>query len=456
MKKRVFDAIVIGAGSGLHISSIAAEKGLKVAVIDEGPFGGTCLNRGCIPSKMLIHVADVLEAIRKAQVFGITAKATNVDWKAIQKRVWNVVDGEAKSIELANKHLRNVKVYRKRASFVGHKLLKVGNEYLAAEKIFICAGTRPSLPPFSGLKRVKHETSDTVMRLRERPKSMIILGGGYIAAELGHFFSSLGTRVALINRSGMLVRNEDEEIAVAFTEIVKKKYTVLLNTNVVSVVKRGKGIVVAAEHGGKKKAIVADVLLVATGRRPNTDTLAVEKTGVKVTEDGFVQVNNSMETNVPGIWAIGDIAGKYLFKHSANLEADVCAYNAFHPETKMKVNYLAMPHAVFASPQIAGVGVTEQELKKQKIPYKVGTYKYIRTGMGKALEDEDGFVKVLADPATKKILGCHIIGTDASTLIHEVIVAMRAGLTTDAIVDAVHIHPALPEVVQRAFGSIEW
>ena len=455
MKKREFDVVVIGAGSGLTISSKAAQLGLKVAIIEKGPFGGTCLNRGCIPSKMLIHSADVMETIKNADTFGIKAKVSKVDWKKIQKRVWSLIDEDAKSIEYGNRRTKNITVYKKQAAFVGKKLLKVGNELITAEKIFICAGTRPSVAPIEGLENVKYYTSDDVMRLKEQPRKMIILGGGYIAAELGHFFSSLGTEVTMVVRSSLL-KNEDEEIAKRFTEIVSKKYNVMLETETVRVSKKGKNILLFVKQKGKLKKLGADVLLVATGRVPNTDILDVKKTGVKLNDRGYIEVNNYMETNVPGIWAIGDIAGKYLFKHSANLEASYCAHNAFNPDKKIKVDYLAMPHAIFTSPQIAGVGMTEQELREKKIKYVVGKYDYINTGMGAAIEDKDGFVKVLIDPKTKKILGCHIIGSDASTLIHEVVVAMKAGLDVSAITRAVHIHPALPEVVQRAFNNIAY
>jgi len=231
MKNKVFDVIVIGAGSGLTISSGAAEMGMKVAVIDKGPFGGTCLNRGCIPSKMLIHTADIAETIKNSELFGIASKITNVDWKKIQKRVWDTIDPEAKGIEEGNRDSKNITVYKDEAVFVGNKIIKVGSQHITAKKIFICAGTRPMIPKIPGLDKVKYHTSDDVMRLPNQPKSMIVIGGGYISAELGHFFSSLGTDVTLINRGDRLLKNEDREISKAFTKILPKKYNVLINTN---------------------------------------------------------------------------------------------------------------------------------------------------------------------------------------------------------------------------------
>ena len=452
MKK--FDIIVIGAGSGLIVSSAAADKGLKVAVIEKGPMGGTCLNRGCIPSKMLIHSADVAETIHRAKIFGITPKGYAINFKKIAERVSKTVDKDAREIENGIKADKNTALYKAEGRFIGHKTLKVGKETIKADKIVIAAGTRPFIPPIEGLKDKDYITSDEALRLKKLPKSMTIIGGGYIAAELAHFFGALGAKITIIQRNRLLIPNEDKEIAEKFTDIFKKKYNVLTEHNAVKVSKKGRNFIVIAEKNGKRKKIISEQLLIAAGRIPNTDILDVKKTGVKVNEDGFVRVNKFMETNIKGIWALGDIAGIYLFKHSANLEAQYVYNNVFYKKKKM--DYYAMPHAIFTSPQIAGVGFTEQGLKKRNMPYAVGKYPYIKTGMGAALEDKDGFVKILADKKTRKILGCHIIGTEASTLIHEVVVAMKSGKgTIDNIRNSVHVHPALSEVVQRAVNRIK-
>ncbi|MEM2916196.1 MAG: dihydrolipoyl dehydrogenase [Candidatus Woesearchaeota archaeon] len=455
MEKR-FDVIVIGAGSVWIISSELASRGFKVALVEKDAFGGTCLNRGCIPSKMLLRSADVMDEIKRAQLLGISARVEEVDWKKIISRVNSFVDAEARELEKSNKADKNIKVYKATARFVGKKKLKVGNDIITADKIFICAGTRPFIPLIPGLDEVNYITSDEAMRLKKQPKSMIIIGGGYIAAELAHFFGSLGTKVTIIQRSSWLLTNEDSEIAQAFTRIFAKKHKVLLDTNVVRVFRQGKNISVECETKGKKQIVSGEQLLVATGRVPNTDILDVEKTGVAMHKPGFITTNAFMETNVPGIWAIGDIAGVFLFKHSANLEASYAVFNALNPKQKMPVPYDAMPHAIFSSPQIAGVGMTEDELKEKKIPYVVGKYKYYDTAYGKSIEDKDGFVKALVHPKTGEILGCHILGSDASILIQEVVVAMKAKLGVNGILQAVHVHPALPEVVQRAFSSIKF
>jgi dihydrolipoamide dehydrogenase len=452
MQKR-YDVIVIGAGSGLEISSEAAQRGQRVALVESGPFGGTCLNRGCIPSKMLIHIADIAEEIKKASLFGINAKIIGLNWKKIVNRVTTLVDTDAKQIEQANKHAKNITVYKIQAKFTGRKQLSVGQDTITADKIFICAGARPSIPQIPGLETVPYITSDEALRLQKQPKQLIIIGGGYIASELAHFFGALGTKVTILQRGNLLMNNEDTEIAQRFTEVYKRKFNVILNANTKKVFKKGKNISVEIEVNGNKRTVTGDTLLVATGRVPNTDVLDVKATGVQVNDRGFIKVNEYLETSVPGIWAIGDIAGIYMFKHSANLEAAYAYNNAFGKKTP--ADYAAMPHAAFSSPQVAAVGKTEDELKQQKAPYLKSVYEYKKTGYGKAIEDNDGFVKVLVHPTTKEILGCHIIGTHASILIHEVLVAMKAKLGVEGITRAVHIHPALSEVVQRAFNQIE-
>lgn len=447
-----FDLIVIGAGSGLNVSSAAAEMGMKVAVVEKGPMGGTCLNRGCIPSKIIIHSADVAETIRKSKLFGINSKISSIDFKKITSRASNIVDKDAREIEEGIKEDKNTTLFKTEARFISERTLKVGKETIKGEKIIIAAGTRPSIPPVEGLKDVDFITSDEALRLKKQPKTMTILGGGYIAAELAHFYGALGTKINIIQRNRLLIPNEDEEISSEFTRIFSRKYNVLTNFDAKSVMKKNGKFVVIVE--GKKK-LVSDQLLVATGRVSNTDILDVKKTNVETDEKGFIKTNDYLETTAKNIWALGDIVGKFLFKHSANLEAQYVYSNAILNK-KIKVDYNAMPHAIFSSPQIAGVGLREQDLKEKKMDYAVGRYSYINSGMGLALQDNEGFVKIFADKKTFKILGCHILGTDASTLIHEVIVAMKARLTVNDIDKAVHIHPALSEVVQRAVRNIEW
>ncbi len=452
-----FDLVVIGSGSGLDVANALASRGMAVAIVEKGPLGGTCLNRGCIPSKMLLHSADLAEAIRTADQFGIRVKGYDVDFPAIVRRVTETVDKDSANIEEAFRSIENPKLFKGSARFVGMKTLEVAGETLRADRILIASGGRPLIPDIPGLREAAYITSDEALRLTKQPRELTILGGGYIAVELAHFFGALGTRVHIVQRHSVLIPREDEEVARRFTEIFRGKHDVLTNHDAVRVAKEGGEfrVRVRSQRGGEERVLNSDTLLVAVGRTPNSDLLDVAKTGVKTDAKGFVVTDEFLRTNVPGIYALGDAVGHFLFKHSANLEAQYDYYNLLDPDNPIPVDYTAMPHAIFTSPQIAGVGKTEQELKAAKVPYQVGRYEYINTAMGEALEDRTGFVKILVAPDTGKILGCHILGTDASTLIHEVLVAMRSGNGTVAnLTRTVHIHPALSEVVQRAAASL--
>jgi mycothione reductase len=454
---REFDLIVIGSGSGLDVATAVAESGQQVAVVEKGPLGGTCLNRGCIPSKMLIHSADVMETIQNAEQFGIKVKGYELDFDSIVKRVTNDIDGESAELEMGLRHSKNPLLFKDECHFVDHKTLQVGNETIKAEKLLIAAGSRAKIPEVKGLKESGFITSDGALRLNVQPKVLTILGGGYIAAELAHFFGSLGTEINIVQRGRLLVPNEDEDISGMFTHLMSHNYNVLTGYVPVAVSKQEGAFEVAIESVEKKetKTVRSDQLLVATGRTPNSDLLHLEMTGVNIDNRGNVVVDQFLETNVKGIFALGDVIGRYPFKHVANYEAQYAYNNIMDQENKVPVDYTAMPHAVFTSPQIAGVGKTEQQLKAEKAEYMVGVWRYYDTGMGKAIEDQTGFVKFLVDKNTLKILGCHILGTGASSLIHEVLVAMKSGDgTIRSITGVVHIHPALSEVVKKAAQNL--
>jgi mycothione reductase len=462
-----FDLIVIGSGSGLDVANAATQNGLKVAVIEKDRMGGTCLNRGCIPSKLLIHSADVAEIIKNANLFGIDVDGLSVNFQKIVERVNNITDHNSGQIKNAFKDIENPKLFTKECKFVGEKTILIGdNEKITAEKILIASGTRPQIPKkIKGLDESSYITSDEALRLKKQPRVITFIGGGYITCELAHFFGSLGTEINIVQLGDALIPKEDEEISKKFTEVFSKKYNVYLGYETESVSKSKRNsdndadsifqIIAKNSDGRKSLELDSDQLLLAVGRIPNSDILDIEKAGVKVDEKGFIITDDYLETNVKGIFALGDAVGRYQFKHNANHESQYAFNNILHPNRKVAVDYTAMPHAIFSSPQVAGVGFTEQQLKKKSIDYQRSVYPYINTGMGKAIEDRDGFVKFLVDGKSRKILGCHIIGSHASILIHEVLVAMRVGDgTIDSISRTIHIHPALSEVIARAADEI--
>lgn len=455
---REFDLIVIGSGAGLEVASAAAQGGLKVAIVEKSSMGGTCLNTGCIPSKLLLHSADVVETIKSANLFGINVEKFSIDFQKIVERVTSIVDSHSNDIRKSLDNSENPKLFSSQCKFVDDKVLLVGEEKISSSAILIAAGTRPRIPNIKGLNTTNYVTSDEALRLREQPKVLTIIGGGYIAAELSHFFGSLGTKINIIHHSGYLLPKEDEEISKKFTEVFSKKYNLYLDCTPDLVIKKNGKFVVSLKGSGANnyQEIESDQLLIAAGRVPNSDSLDLPKTGVDVNDNGYIKVDGTLTTNVGGIFALGDIIGRHQFRHSANLESQYAFYNIVNSKKKIKVDYSAMPHAIFSSPQVAGVGYKEQELKASgKMDYHKSIYRYIDTAMGKALEDTEGFVKFLVSKKDRKILGCHIIGSQASILIHEVLVAIKSGDgTIDNISKTVHVHPALSEVVSRAAITI--
>jgi len=455
-----FDVIVIGAGSGLDVATGAADAGLKVALVEDGPLGGTCLNRGCIPSKIIIKSAEVADIIRRASEFGLKSSLQKIDLKKVTSRASSLVDVDAQAIEQGVKATKNQTLFKGKGRFVAPYTVEVNGQQITAKKIVIAAGARPTIPKIAGLEKVPFLSSTEALRLTKLPESMIIIGGGYIAAELGYFYATLGTKVTILQRNKLLIPREDIDVSTAFTKLWEEKGDAFFNTEIINVVQKGKVCKVTFKSNNQTKKISAEKLLIATGVTPNSDTLDIEKSGVQITDHGFIKVNKYMETSVKNIWALGDIAGKYMFKHSANQEAEYVLEAILKQKRTVlpakAIAYYPMPHAIFSSPQIAGVGLTEQEAQEQKYKYAVGKYEYRMTGMGAALAEENGFVKFIVDQKTKEILGCHILGPEASTLIHEVCVAMKADKkrALDIIRNTIHIHPALSEVVQRAAWKV--
>ena len=460
------DFLVVGSGSGLDVANAAANQGQSVGVVEKGPLGGTCLNRGCIPSKQLLYHADVLETIERAGEYDIDAEVTGVDFAKIVREVNEDVGEDAASIRRGLKSSESHTLYEGEGRFVGDRTIEIvdgadqGAE-VRADTVLIAAGTRPSIPPIDGIDEVDYLTSTEALQLETPPDHLVIVGGGYIAAELGHFFGTFGSDVTIVGRRPTLLPDADPEVAAAFTERYGERFTVHTGHAATAVEATEEGIALTArpyEYGesggivdGDDVTVTGDELLIAAGRRPNTDILDVEAAGVETDDRGFVETDEYLRTTAEGVWALGDIVGEYLLKHSANHEARTAARNILRDDLEA-VDYTAMPWAVFASPEVAGVGATEDELAEAGREYATRTYRYDQTARGDAMH-ADGFLKAIID-LEGTILGCHIVGPEASNLIQEVVVAMKAGSgSVRDIRESVHIHPALSEVVQRGFSG---
>jgi mycothione reductase len=452
-----YDVIVIGSGAGASLVNDALEHNKTVALVDKGPVGGTCLNVGCIPTKLIVYPADRIMEIREAKKLGITAEIKEIDFKAIMERMRSNVKKSHDNIQKALEKAKDFDFYFGEARFTGDYTLEVKGETIKGKTIFIASGARPLIPPIKGIDDVPYLTNESALQLTELPRSMIIIGGGYIACEFAHFFDAVGTTVTIIQRNRRLVPEEEPEISELLQTALARRMTVLTNTEAMEVRKSEEGVaVIVRERGGKTRELSAQTLLVAAGRRSNADLLQVEKTGVKTNERGYVVVDDHFETTKANIWSFGDAIGKKMFRHSANEEAELAWHNAVHGK-KSRINYLTVPHAVFSHPEIASVGLTEEQAVKLmgKKELLVGKARYTDVARGEAMMETEGFAKAVVLRKSGKVLGFHIIGPQASILIQEVVNAMAADGNLWSVAKGMHIHPALSEVVLKAFGKLE-
>jgi mycothione reductase len=446
---RHYDLVILGAGSGNMLLNDELAH-LHTAIVEPGRFGGTCLNRGCIPSKMFVVAADAVENAREAARLGVHATVEHVDWKAIRDRVFHRIDPLHDSA-LHYRRDNGVDVYTEEARFVAPKVLQVGTERITADTFVVAVGSRPVVPDIPGLDSVPYHTSDTIMRIDDLPPSMAVIGGGFIAAEFSHVFGAFGTDITIVQRGPHLLTAEDEQISARFTDLASKRHRVLLNAHVTSVERHADGVALSVTSPEGDQVVTASTLLVSVGRRPNSDRLDAVAGGLELDEHGHIKADSAYRTSVAGVWALGDVVNHFQLKHVANAESRIVQHNLLHPEDVRTLANTVAPHAVFTHPQIASIGLTEQEARRRNVEYVVGFRDYAQTAYGWALEDTTSFVKVLASPRDRTILGAHIIGPQAATLIQPLIQAMSLGQTADRVGrDVLYIHPALTEAVEQA------
>jgi len=454
---RHFDLCIIGSGSGNSIIDDRFDH-LSVALVEMGTFGGTCLNVGCIPSKMFVHPADLAASTLQAARLGVDLDLEGVRWQEVRDRIFGRIDPKAAKGRTYREQSRNVTVFDGRARFVGPRELDVGAaQTITADQVVIAAGSRPVIPDLAGLNSVDFHTSDTVMRLAERPRSMIILGGGYVAAEFAHIFSAFGTAVTVLNRSEVLLRREDVDVAERFTELLGRRVDVRVKTSATLVERAADGRVRVHIEGPDQQPeqLDAEVLLVATGRTPNGDTLDLERGEIEADDDGLVIVDGYQRTSAAGVFALGDVSSRQQLKHVANKDARVVQHNLLHPVSMISGDRRFVPRAVFSMPQVASVGLTEAEAAEQGIDYVVSREDYGNTAFGWAMEDTEHFVKIIARTDSKVLLGAHLIGPHASSLIQPLIQAMSFEQPAPDVARGQYwIHPAMTEVVENALLAL--
>ena len=450
---KYYDAIIIGSGGGSKLTRPVANKGFKVAIIEKGRLGGTCLNHGCIPSKMLIHSAELVSSIQDAHRFQINSQINSIDFKTLVERVNQTIDDESDSIQPLYDDHPNIDFYPTTATFESDKVIRVGDELITADRLFIAAGARPHIPSITGLESTPYMTYYDILRRTQQPKSLIIIGGGYIATELGYFMGSLGTDVQFVVRSEFL-RPEDQDIKNEFNRIFSSQFQTHYGTPTHIKYDNDEFHCILVDNNGNEHTIRASDCLIATGITPHSDTLALQNTSIEMCKKGFIQVNDYLETSVPGVFAFGDIIGRHFFRHSANFEGQYLFDNLYESSSPQKIKYPHVPHAVFTHPQVASVGLTEQTLIEQNIPYLKGINSYADSAMGMALQSNHGFVKVLFHQNSKQLIGAHIIGEQASTMIHMLMAFMHMNATLDDMTSLMYIHPALPEIVRNAVRKV--
>lgn len=448
----VFDLIIVGSGSGNSIPEYLSDW--KIALIERDVFGGTCLNRGCIPSKMFVLPADVAAAAANSDRLNIRTSYEGVDWDALRDRVFGLIDPiAAGGRDYRATGTENLTLIEGTAEFTGPDTLQVAGRKLTAKHILVATGSRPTLPSIEGLDSVRCHTSDSIMRLDALPNRLGVIGGGFIAVEMGHVFAGLGSDVSMFVRSNRLLRAHDKEVSTRFTEVFGQRVDLRLETLPQRVEETPQGTILL--HLAEE-TIEVDELLVATGRRPNSDLVRSDLAGLGLKPNGRIRVDDTMKTNVDGIWSIGDVANDYQLKHVANAEVKVAFWNIANPAEQRQVSYRAVPAAVFSNPQVAGVGKTEEELVAEGVNYRVGRRDYGGTAYGWALNDSTSFAKVLVDDESDLILGAHIIGPQAASLLQPLIQAMQFGQTASEVANEVfYIHPALTEVVENALLEAE-
>jgi len=447
-----YDLAVIGSGSGNTIvNEDFADR--RVAILEKGVFGGTCLNVGCIPTKMFVYPADLALGATHGDRLGVASHLDEVRWREIRDRIFQRID----PISVAGRSWRadgraNVHLFEGHARFVDVRTLDTGTgATITADDVVIAAGSRVIVPDIPGLHDVGYHTSDTIMRIDELPRHLLIIGGGFVAAEFAHVFSAFGSEVTVVNRSGALLRAEDDDISARFTNLAVQRWDVRLNTQVQSLKAYDGGIHAVLDEDGTETTLGCDMILVATGRRSNSDGLNLPRTGVEVADDGVVLVDEHQRTNVEGIWALGDVSNRYQLKHVSNGEARVVQHNLLHPEDLWQTRHDGVPSAVFSSPQVASVGLTEREAVQQGVRFVAARQAFGDTAYGWAMEDTTSFAKVLADPDTGLLLGAHILGPQASNLLQPLIQAMAFRQAVPDVARGQYwIHPALMEVVENA------
>ena len=450
------DAIILGSGqAGNPLCRRFAELGWRVALIEQAQIGGTCINTGCTPTKTMVHRAQVAHYARNAARWGVRAQNVEADLPAIVAQKDKVVGSFRAGRRMSFERYSNMHFYEGHARFTGPRQIRVGETLLESEKIFINTGGRAIIPNIPGLDPALVLTNETIMNLTELPEHLIILGGGYVGLEFGQMFRRFGSRVTIIQNHPQIVTREDPEIAVELQKILEEEGIAFhLNVNATRIVHSNKSVKVSVAGAREPFTVSGSHLLAATGRRPNTDGLDLDKAGVETNKSGFIRVNSRLETNVPGIWALGDVKGGPAFTHISYNDFQIVDANLTRGKN-LTIENRIVPYCVFTDPQLGGVGMTEKEARAAGHKLKIG--KIPMSYVARAIERDEtaGIMKVIVDAANDRILGATILGSEGGELVHVLYTLMLGDLPYTVLKGAVYIHPTLCEGFFALLDSVQ-
>jgi dihydrolipoamide dehydrogenase len=441
-----YDAIVIGSGqAGNPLCQKLAEHGWKVALIEKEHIGGTCVNTGCTPTKTMIASAQVAHYARHAANWGVHAGDVSVDLSAVVARKERIVNQWRSGVDKKVTGQKNLRLIRGAARFTGPHAIRVNQEKIESERIFINAGTRPAIPRLEGLDRIDYLTNASIMQLRELPKHLLVVGGGYVGLEFGQMFRRFGSDVTIVHRGDHLLDREDADVADELQKDLEKEgIRFVLGASPIEANKQNGQIILKLKTATGSETVRGSDVLIATGRRPNTDDLGLDAAGVKLTPEGFIKVNGRLETNVPGIWALGDVKGGPAFTHISYNDYQIVFANIIE-DKNLTTDHRLVPYAVFTDPQLGRVGMTEKEARAAGYKLKVG--KIPTAWVARAIERDEtaGLMKVVVDAKTDKILGAAILASEGGELVQILEFVMLAGAPYTLLKGAVYIHPTMAE-----------
>ena len=451
-----FDAIIVGAGqAGPPLAARLTAAGQTVALIEQGAFGGTCVNVGCMPTKALLATARVAHQMRHAADFGIQYEGpVSVDMQAVLKRKDEIVRRSSSGVESWVSRMEGCTIFRRHARFLSPSTMTVDGHTIAGRQIFINVGGRASIPNLPGLERVSFLTNVSIMKLDTLPPHLVIIGGSYVGLEFAQMYRRFGSEVTVLEKAPRLLSREDEDVSKAIRSILEDEgVTVRTGTSCVRVSSRGANVIAHIDCAGDARDIVGSHLLVAVGRRPNTDDLAIENAGVALDEHGYVVVDDQLRTNVDGIWALGDCNGRGAFTHTSYNDFEIVAANLLDGQSR-RLSTRIPCYALFIDPPLGRVGLTEQESRAAGRRVKVATRPMTR--VGRAIEEgaTKGFMKVVVDSDTNKILGAAIVGLGGDEVVHGILDTMSAGASYRVLQQTMHIHPTVSELVPTLLGDL--